>query len=138
MHPRTAAGDRGDTLVEVVAATVLVSLTSVALFSALATAAGLAGRARSDVLLDSVVRRAADGLVAAGRRCVPGAPLTLDPAGGGGTSSNIDVSFRDVAGSAPVCPAAGTTVTVEVTARVPGGAIDRATVIVGPMTAGAP
>ncbi|MEN9507154.1 MAG: hypothetical protein RI958_3080 [Actinomycetota bacterium] len=112
------SNDRGDTLVEVLAAMTVLSFTSAAMFTALATTSTIAGRERSRVMLDAALRGAAERVVMAGHRCVPGQPLLVEPAWSHGS---IEVIVAGPSGAAPMCPTAGPVLGVRVSAAAADG-----------------
>lgn len=121
-----ARHDRGDTLIEVLAAVTVLSLTSAALFTALATTSRIAGRERSQVLVDAAVRGGAEALIAAGRRCVPGQPLVVEP---GVVNDVVTVTVTDLDGEHPTCPETGAALEVEMTVVAADGTTSRAEMV---------
>jgi type II secretory pathway pseudopilin PulG len=69
--------DRGETLVEIVLAVVIIGVSVTALVSALATAANASVVQRESVIADTTLRNMAETAKAAGRDCVEGTPIDL-------------------------------------------------------------
>jgi type II secretory pathway pseudopilin PulG len=70
--------DRGETLVEIVLAVVVISIAVGALVTGLATAANAAGAQRESVVADTTLRNLVEGAKSAAGSCTPGGRLTVD------------------------------------------------------------
>jgi prepilin-type N-terminal cleavage/methylation domain-containing protein len=118
--------DRGDTLIEVLVAMTVLSLTSASLFTALATTARLAGRERAQVVVDAAVRSGTEIVVAASSGCVPGLPIEMPI---NGSTALIDLSVVDATGGVALCPETGTAVRVRVIVVADDGTRGQADVV---------
>ena len=67
--------DRGETLVEIVLAVVIIGVSVTALVSALATAANASVVQRDSVIADTTLRNMAESAKAAGHDCIEGKPI---------------------------------------------------------------
>lgn len=129
----TTHTDRGDTLIEVLVAMTVLSLTSAALFTALATTSRLASRERAQVVVDAAVRSGAETVVAASRGCVPGQPIEAPI---NRSTALIDLVVVDGTGNVPLCPETGTAVRVRVIAVADDGTRGEADVVLRAASSG--
>lgn len=106
--------DRGESLVEIVLAVVVIGIAVSALVAGLATAANAAGAHRASVVADTTLRNAAEDVKLAARACSAGAPLAVDLGADDGWTVRVSPST-------PTCPPPTETSTLTFTTTGPTG-----------------
>jgi type II secretory pathway pseudopilin PulG len=115
--------DRGETLVEIILAVVIIGVSVTALVSGLATAANAGVVQRDGALSDTVLRNIAEDAKATARTCRVGDPLALDLSLPTGWSAAT-------APSGPQCPAAATPLRLTISVTSPSAVTSTLDVVV--------